>query len=346
VVPLETTGAEAVRAETPEMHAAPSAESMATTRIEQALASVLKTLRNGSPDEKRAALARLRELLLAEDPQIAAAAVLAFLTAGEDAETGMEFEVGSSGALTAANTLRIFLLDLLPQIDTEASRQASMEALGLRRSADEWAVAMRNLAWADVKTGTQSAALLTAKFGEMIANPEWVNAPSSGFLEAFDVPVHIAAVQVMPQLAEFANREDTPLQQAALVAMDTMANLHPLEVMNYLNGNTAVMAERPLVRADYFTKADLTDARQLAAVETYMGRTDVSLEEKTKFLNGLAAPGAFVSDSLLTDIPKANLADLTRRHNATVQAAQQWKSSGRYPAFEEPLNYLIGLEAP
>ena len=92
------------------------------------------------------------------------------------------------------------------------------------------------------------------------------------------------------------------MERAAVVAMDRLSETAPLEVMSYLNAHPAEFADLPLVRADFYTRADLNVPAQRAAVETYLARTDVTLEEKTKLLGGLASPATFISDNLLTPI--------------------------------------------
>jgi hypothetical protein len=99
--------------------------------------------------------------------------------------------------------------------------------------------------------------------------------------------------------------------------------------MNYLNAHPSEFADRPLVRADFYTKADVTVPAQRAALETYLARGDVGLEEKTKLLGGRASPASFVSDNLLTQ-PPAPGDDLTRLQNY-AGVLQQWQQQQRFP---------------
>jgi hypothetical protein len=89
------------------------------------------------------------------------------------------------------------------------------------------------------------------------------------------------------------------------------------------------MAERPFIRADYFAKEDLSQPTQREAVEFYLGRSDVSHEEKAKLLNALTTPASFVAEGLLTDsLPEP---DEVARANALVEATRAWLVQNRFP---------------
>ena len=89
------------------------------------------------------------------------------------------------------------------------------------------------------------------------------------------------------------------------------------------------MAERPFVRADFFAKADLAQPAQRQAIEVYLGRGDVSHEEKAKLLNALTTSASFVADGLLTT--PAPEPDETARQNAVAQATHEWLMQDRFP---------------
>src|SRR5207302_3696307 len=127
--------------------------------------------------------------------------------------------------------------------------------LQTKNSADEWSVSLRNVAWSE----QNSASFLSAKFQEMLSYQPWLEKPSTGMLEAFDVAVYTKDTSLMPRLAELLRGGSVPLQQASGVALDRLAESAPLKVMTYLNNNPGAMADRPLVRADYFANADVSD---------------------------------------------------------------------------------------
>lgn len=282
-------------------------------------------------------LAALRRELLA-NPVAGIAAIRRFLATGEDSATGQRFAVGPGGVLEGAPTLRIFLLDVLGQLSRPAGGGAgaavAREILAKKESPDEWAVALRNLAW-DEPT---SLPFLAEKMHEMFAYEPWTATPTSGLLESFDVAVFSGDASFVPTLADFARGGNTALQRAATVALDRLAENSPLAVMNYLNANPGTIADLPFVRADYFAKANLGDPEQRKAVEVYLDRADVDAAEKTKFLHAIAAPGSFVSDSLLsTATPPDNAAN---RYTGIAAATADWTRTNRFPALGDHVRWL------
>jgi hypothetical protein len=300
-------------------------------RIQAALRILEEGRENGSAelDALRAELAKAR-------PQEAIDAILQFLATGHDAATGLPFELGEGGLLSGAPSLRTFLLDQLGQLARitgggEAA-QMSRTILEAKTSADEWALALRNLGWSE----PASIPFLAAKTRELLRWEPWLEKPSRGFLEAFDVAVYTRDASFVPRLSELMGSGRAPLEQASAVALDRLAEAAPLDVMNVLNGNPALLADRPLMRADYFAKADLTQPVQRQAVETYLARRDVSLEEKAKFAASIAEPGTFVSDNLLTAPPDP--AGNPRQREALIRAAQDW--ARRFPELRGAMEQL------
>jgi hypothetical protein len=280
----------------------------------------------------------LRRALFA-DPAAGIAAILQFLATGEDAATGQALEVGPGGELTGAPTLRLFLLDLLGQLarltGTGESAAQARQNLAKKDSPDEWAVALRNVAWAEPK----SRAYLAARMHEMLDYEPWRATPTAGFLEAFDVAVYSGDPTFVPTFAELARGGDPTLQRAATIALDRLAETSPLAVMDFLNAHPTEIADRPLVRADYFAKADLGDTQQRAAAEQYLSRGDVSAAEKTKMLHALVSPGSFVSDSLLATSTDRD--DGTARYAAIAAVTDEWlKTGGPFPALRAEILWL------
>ena len=277
----------------------------------------------------------LKRTLLATDPAVATAAIQAFLATGRDARTGLEFTLRPGGDINAP-TLRVLLMDVLGRIARRdggtAAAQLARATLEKKDSADEWAIALRNVAWAEPK----ATAYLAAKAREMLAHAPWRAAPTSGLLEAFDVIVFTKDASLTADLAEAQN--DPQLRHAADVALDRLAAASPLEVMNYLNANPALLTERPLMRADYFAKADLAAPGQKTALEFYLGRPDIGEAEKTKLLKALATPATFVSENLLTEPPP--VPDDAARERAILAAVEEWLARKRFPPLQAQLLQL------
>lgn len=302
----------------------------AVARLVRTISDALGVLRDPQNPNKKAALDALREALTHAEPKVALDAIRSFLAGGENATTGQGFRVGEGGVLTEAPTLRTFLMDQLGIISRDAGAPDAAEearvTLQANTSPDEDALAMRNLAWADPNG---SKATLAAAERALINNPAWRQAPSNGYLESFDVIAYTGDATMLDDLATMA-KTPSAVQQAALVAMERLSALAPAQVVDYLNAHPEVLADRPMLRADYMGNVDLSDPAQLAQAEAYLQRTDVTDAEKDKFIARLATPAGFVSNNLLTpaEIP-LSLPD----HRALVnQVAGQWLASGKYPA--------------
>ncbi len=279
----------------------------------------------------------LQRMLLAADPAVATAAIREFLATGRDARTGLDFTLRPGGELNAP-TLRVLLMDVLGRI---AKRDGSTTAAQLARatlekkdSADEWAIALRNVAWAE----PQATAYLAAKAREMLAHAPWRSAPTGGLLEAFDVIVFTKDASLTAELAAAQNDPNEQLRHAADVALDRLAAASPLDVMNFLNANPALLTERPMLRADYFAKADLAAPGQKTALEFYLGRPDIAAAEKAKLLKALATPATFVSENLLTEPPPEP--DEAAREHAILAAVQEWLTGKRFPPLQAQLLQL------
>lgn len=315
---------------------APDAAPPRVLSVREMIASLLdkmRVARAGAAD-----LAALRAALFA-DPAAGIAAIREFLATGDDATTGQPFVVGQSGVLGSAPTLRVLLLDLLGQLarrgGSNAAGEVSRAILQEKRSPDEWAMALRNVAWVE----PQSRRFLAEKMREMLSYEPWMATPTGGLLEAFDVIVFAGDPTFIPLLTQLAHGGLAPLQRAATVALDRLAESSPLEVMNYLNANPTTIADLPFVRADYFAKANLADGRQRQAVEHYLSRTDVTGDEKRKFLRALAAPGSFVSASLLETSAKPE--EPAARAAAIATATTDWLRLGHFQAMRGDIAWLL-----
>ena len=306
------------------------------------LDEVLKILETGTDEEKKQALNKLEEDLWSAPNAESILAIRQFLLKGSDAATGEGFLVGEKGILEESPTLRVFLLDQLGSLGLSSGDrtpvQMAREMLSTKKSADEWAVSLRNVTWFE----PENKSFVGEKVREMLDHEPWIQAPSNGLLESFDGIVFSKDVSAVPKLANFVKLDENPLQQATFVAMDRLAEVSTLEVMNYLNANPSLFSDRPLMRADYYTAADLSNPAQLRAVETYLSRPDVSQQEKVKLLGGLTTPGSFVSDNLFTEPAKPPTPEQDARRADTLQrVGQQWLQSGRFPTLGAELQEFI-----
>ncbi len=300
--------------------------------------SLLAILGHGTREQNLGALAELRHLLDTADRPAAIAAIKDFLLSGRDSATGLDFAVGPGGILNESPSLRVFLLDELGDLSPAAALPISQQILQTKTSADEWAISLRNVAWAD----PASRPYLDQKVTEMLTYQPWMQNPSGGFLESFDVAVYAQAVNLAPVLDSYLADQTSALWQASAVTLDRLAQYAPEQLLSTLNDQPTLLSTNPGLRSDYFAKAQLSDPAQLAAVETYLARSDVTVAEKNRFIGQLSQPGAFVSDNLIMPTNNPPVPNTPAVINTT---AQQWLNSGKYPDLTGSLTELLNTTA-
>jgi hypothetical protein len=316
-----------------------------------AIEALLTLLQDGlvTADE----LETFRQNLLKGDPALSIQAIREFLAKGRDAPTGEEFVVGKGGVLGGAPTLRVLLLDLLGRIartsGSDAGVQVGRTILEQKTSADEWAMALRNVGWQD----PNARAFLAAKGRELLLHEAWRSKPSAGYLESFDTAVFTADPAFVPLLTELSKTADLAqaspdapeeevmgdVQRAATVALDRLSETAPLAVMKYFNEHPEAFADRPFLRADYFAKVDLRDAEQRTAIEKYLSRDDVELDEKLKVVDGLASPASIITDALLT--APALREDSPGQQQAVRTTYTAWLAANRFPTLQPQIREVL-----
>ena len=242
--------------------------------------SALAALKAGAPvDQAAQILARLRRLLLELPPEEAAAAVLEFLANGLDTPSGLSFRVGADGVLASAPTLRTMLLDVLPTLDPDAALAAARDIIGRRQSQDEYAMALRNIAWNDLD-GDMSTELSTG-FSAMLDQPGWQADPSDGFHEAFDVAVELGSAAMLEELAELVGGQKPAgspaklgTERAAFMALDRIAQRQPAALVEIFSRDPDFLAHAPRHRAALMTRLDPRVPEQRALLVRYLERQD------------------------------------------------------------------------
>src|SRR5262249_28586792 len=152
------------------------------------------------PEDSRQILKDLRKELEQLPPEVASNLIRSFLALHKDASTKLNVTIAPGGHLADASSLRVFLFDYLGQIDRPAAGKIAAEVLAQYTTPDEWAINLRNYAWAHPEDSARP--FLQNKAQELISNPEWRSNPTSGFLEAFDTLVYAHATAVTPTLTE------------------------------------------------------------------------------------------------------------------------------------------------
>jgi hypothetical protein len=284
----------------------------------------------------RRELAELRAALSAMPTNEAVAAIKQFLDSKADAATHLGFKVARDGLLDDAPTLRTFLLDELARIDPAAAADYAKVILSTMDSADEWAVALRNLAWGD--TSDQGRALLEQKTSEMLQYEPWQQNPSVGFLEAFDVAVYLGGTSLMPTLTSMVRQQDnSAVAHASYLALDRLVINNPATTLTALLADPNSMQGREATRANYFARANVSDPQQLQILENYLLNPQISPAEIDTFAGIFPNANYMISPNLLTQSQTPNRAALVSRDAASLSVVQQWLADPRFA----PLNLSL-----
>lgn len=238
-------------------------------------AALLKWIRSVPPpgeDEIRARLLETRVAWAEMDPQVLAAAIRELLETGDDAATGIDFQVGIHGLLAGWPTLRVFLLDVLATSDPEMAMATARALLDKTPSPDEFATGLRSLTRKGIARAPDEE--LLSRFSQMLGREDWQS--SRGFAEAFDLARFVGTPDAARRVGGWKGNA-----RIKSMAMDEFAADHPEAMLEALAslpnaGGTA--------RGNLMARADPADPGQLASVDAYLRNPDLSPEEAVAFL--------------------------------------------------------------
>ena len=293
-----------------------------------------------SPDSLQS-LKELQEKLAKMNPADAVAWIRDFLKSGKDKDTGLTFEIESDHTIKQWPTFRTFLIDALRKIDPAAAAEVSRGILSKPTTADEWALALRNVGLADQSAETNTT--LREKTEALINNPGWQANPSIGYLNAFDVLVHTKAVDSTPLLSDLIQRKDRKdLVHAAFLTLDRLVQREPADVLSRLAADKALQQSRPEMSAQQFARADVRDPEQQAIVKTWMLDPARTGTELNSFAGVYPNNNHFVSNNLLTTEPNQSGADLATHDRQALEILNTWAAD---PAFAPVKDHLATMIA-
>lgn len=287
-------------------------------------------------DELRAISTEIRAMSRAD----AVARISAILASGRDFESGHEFMLDSDGNLAAAPTLRTMLLDELATMDPANAAEISREILDTPTTADEWAIALRNLGRVD--DSPETSAFLHEKAVELIRNPEWQAEPSVGYLNAFDVLVHTEATAEAPLLSDLIkNKDRKDLAHAAFLTLDRLVQRQPAVMLAQLGTDAALSASRPEMTAQQFARADLRDESQREIVARWLLHPERTATELNAFAGVFPNHNQFVSNNLLTRDTASAGADLAAHDREVLEVVTSWADDPDFKPLNEHLSVMI-----
>jgi hypothetical protein len=279
--------------------------------------------------QARELLERLRAELADGDLAGTVAAILEFLRSGKDAPTSLPFTVEDGGALSAAPSLRTFLLDQLGRLDALAAAGFSREFLAAPLASDavpdESSLALRNLAWGSAgPLADADRSRFDSRIEALLKNPAWAASPSAGFLEGFDAAVYSRNPALIAPLAALLRADAAPpARHAAHLALDRLALSGDAALIVTIAAAPALSAQ-PGVRAGLLARADVTDATQRTTIETYLRDPAVTDAEKQTFVATFPLRSFTDGPRLITQPRDRDGAELMAADRASLVVMREW----------------------
>jgi hypothetical protein len=291
------------------------------------------------PATTRAILTRLRNLLNSLPPAVASREVQAFLASNKDAATNLDLTIKPGGRLDDSSSMRVFLLDYLGLVDKQAAGAVALRVLSHYTTPDEWAVSLRNYAWAH--PGPDSGDFLKTKARELLANAAWVKDPTAGFLEAFDSIVYTNDTSLTAALSTLVRDKDNrAAAHAAYLTMDRLVIDSPTPMLKALVGQPDLMKGRELTRANFMARADLGQPGQRDLVEQYLLDPTRDPRELATFAALYPNMNYMISNNLLTQTPTQSEAILAQRDRDALKTVEQWQKDPRFKHLQPLLTQL------
>jgi hypothetical protein len=319
-------------------HAAGSAateSAVAARQTATAAGNLLRCLAPGidarQPGKSRTELAGLHAQLRKLPRSEAARQLLAFLSSGTDAGTGLALEVGPGGWLITAPTLRVAALDWLGEFDPVAAAEAARQILASSDSADEWALALRNY----YRQNQPPDAYFVARVGEEFSRENWLRSPSAGLAESLDFPVAIGGSEGFNVLQGLLQRSPA-MRWAALAAMDAWVLEQRATAIPLLTGS-ATGALDDASRAALLSRADIRDDAQRQAIVSYLTSGGVPDTAKAEFLRQFPNQNMIVGNRLVTAIRPMTLQESAQLDAAALQFVDGLIQAGTHPELTKDL---------
>lgn len=300
---------------------------------------LLATCNKGTdPEELREELEALKRRWLTEgDLAVTAEMCAQLLRSGEDAATGIPFQVGGTRTVTGWPTLRVFLLEVLATANPDLAMEVGRGVLATTDSAEEYAVALKALAWR--KPWRASDAELEAHFKTMLGKPEWQR--SDGFAEGLDLTRNLATPAATATLLEWL-KTSPPARELGHMALHETAAENPQLVVKLMTAQPELLDESPKLRASLLARASISEEAQAGMVEDYLHNPAVTVEEKRGFLKLFPMRSASSGYRLYGNPPSPyERGTVVQDDQAALEAVTRWKAD---PAMSELLPQLNKLE--
>jgi hypothetical protein len=245
-----------------------------------------------------------------------------FLRSGKDARLPFVFGVAKGGLVSHPTSMRVAILDFLGRLDAQVAKELAREIFGSSTSADEWAVSLRNYAWAIERKSDDAYRSVVKSY---LSNSDWLAHPSAGYLHGFDAAtVLTGSAEVSSSLVTLASYgHHDAVRYAAYLTLDRLAVTDTTTVLSSLASDKNALNDQPERRARLFARADTTDQAQLAILNLYLAELTNS-NEAHQFASRFPNFDSFSYPSLVSETSVPKRGDIVRQDADALVKTEAW----------------------
>lgn len=297
--------------------------------------------KNRSVDEYRNAIEKLR-LDYTKSPRNILLALVAELESGVDLHTGFPFVVGYHG-IAVPTTYRVFLLDILGDVDAVVASRVSRIVLDRSVSVDEWAVALRNIARESI---AKEDPVLRPRLTELVRNREWSIGASRAFLESLDLVAATKQYELIPDLVNFVSSGDLPsVKNAAWLALERFSIIAGASFVNYILDSGLSSSLPPYVVANFVARLDPNKFHDRSTLTRYALAVDSQEGSWHEFEAIFPLHSMPIGPALVTNVHPRNLAQSAMQDLAALKLVEDWMGQPqfqqRYPDLSSMRNRIL-----
>lgn len=295
-----------------------------------------------SPQEQWEAQKALRDELLGLPQDEAVTRILDYLASGHDQSFKLPFKVGKGGWLVAAPTMRVWLLDILEEVDRSTAMQYAEDIFEKSEMSDEWAIALRSAALGresdDGILNNADREYIKSRAFELLRNSDWESSPSAGYLESYDVVPYLGDSDLLSEVA--VQLHDPKLGQAAFITVNKTVTIDSSMISEVVPKLREAQISSDVV-GQLMALSDPSDVQQREGILRWFLREDTPAEEKKAFLGKFPTLGLIANYSLYDTTDRRGAVDFQRRQSDAIGLLSDLRNVAKLENDVKQLNMAI-----
>lgn len=292
-----------------------------STRNARLRSEFLASIKASSLDEVKREIARLRAVWV-NGAKDFTEVVVAELESGFNQATGLPFIVGYEG-IAVPTSYRVFLLDILADIDPARAAELSKAVLNDSSNLDEWSVALRNIARESV--GKENS-FLRQKVAELIRNPAWSAERSRAYLESFDLVPGVKQYELIPDLVRMLSNVEAPLdlQKASWLALERFSIVSGAAFVSYVLDTGLAPSVPPYILANFVSRLDPNKPSDGDILTRYAAAVSSQDKSWKEFVAMFPLHSLPVGPALITGVQPKPLVASAKQDLAALKLVEAW----------------------